>query len=452
MVWASVWASRDTGRCMADQSQVARPFRRGWVRKDDKLLMFEDDRLLVLRDWPNVRAWVKRPGGPFVGHRPAEALLSRIGTAIHPRFVQRALSAFARAQGQGSPTAKREDVARIRAGLSAKQRSARSFIESFPPEVWARAAAVEQRQWHLLALLARVPGADELASDNLALAFGVASCWVFADPMTQPYRAARRMVRRRRVEIAEWLGFPARPAVVRVLGKVRAGAISVQRLFYLRETLRSESAPKALLHLPVLDRGTLRILTDPALQPLATHSLLEEVATDSSASEQLAYTLRDTQTMAAELRVRLSVVRSVRELRALHDELARHLNRSEFDDSSTMPFPPPPFDGTDDIVPLESASEIAAEGREMHHCVRTYVPLVAEGRVYVYRVLAPERATLGLRLTREGWAIEQVKGPCNARVRLETLEHLHEWLTARLAVDEAERLAAEGYQPTEVHF
>ena len=430
---------------MADGSQSGRPFRRGWVQKGDKLLMFEDERLLVLRAWPDVRAWVKLPGKVFRGFRPVEPLLLYIGRATHPRYVQRALHAFKKSESGSAATP--ETIERIRAGFSAKQRAAQMFVEAFPAELWSLAGKLERRQWHLLALLSRVPGVDELARDNLALAFAMASCWVFADRMTQPYRTARRMARRRRVEIVEWLGFPSRPVAVRVLSKLRPDAISVRRLLYLREALRAEAIPKALLHLPVLDSGTLRILTDPVLRPFAAHSLLEELATDPHESEALAYILEDTRTMALQLDVRPAPVRSVRELRGLHDELARQINRGKLVEFTSMAIPPPPFAGTDVIVPLDSAIEIAAEGRQMHHCVFSYVPQVADGQVYLYRVLGPERATFSLRRTHDGWGIGQIRGPTNARVRAETVECVHQWLTAQQGVA-AEILRSEGFSST----
>ncbi len=414
----------------ASHHQMTRPFRRGWVLKDDKLLMFEDSRVTVLRAWPDPRAWLRADGQPWRGCRPGEPILWRIGAATHPRFVERSMRRVRLLEGVGEGA---EALGRLRAGLTLRSQAARDFLVRFPERVLSLAGALPERHWHLITLLARVPGADELAEGNLALAHAMASSWVFRPrPESQPFRSARRVVRRRRPQIAEWLGFPARPTVVRVLAKVRPSAVTVRGLLYLRRTLCAEPIPKALLHLPSLDRCVLRIATDPQLVSHVTHTFLDDVGSDPTEAglERLAYMLDDTVRMAGELGQRFGPMRSVTELRRLHDELAETLNRSESEELASMVIPPPPVAGTDAIVPLVSAAEILAEGREMHHCVASYIRRVAAGQVYVYRVLAPERATLSLRSDRDNWELEQIHGPANAPVEHETLLRVQAWLAS----------------------
>lgn len=406
-------------------SQTARPFRRGWVLKDDKLLMFEDSRVTVLRAWPDPRAWLRAVGQPWRGCRPGEPLLWRIGAATHPRFVERSIRRAGELDGDD------ERLERLRAGLTLRSQAARDFLALFPEEVLCQAGALPERHWHMITLLARVPGADELAEGNLALAHATASSWAFRSrPESQPFRSARRMVRLRRTQLAEWIGFQGRPAVVCVLAKVRPSAVTVRGLLYLRRTLCAEPIPKALLHLPSLDRCVLRIVTDPQLVAHVTHTFLDDVSSDPTESglERLAYLLDDTLRMAGELGQRLGPLRSVRELQRVHDELAERLNRSANEEVASMVIPPPPVPGTDEIMPLASAAEILAEGREMHHCVASYIRPVAAGQVYVYRVLAPERATLSLRSGRDGWQLEQIKGLANAPVEHETVLQVRGWL------------------------
>lgn len=407
-------------------SQTTRPFHRGWVLKDDKLLMFEDTRVTVLRAWPDPRAWLRSAGQPWRGCRPGEPLLWRIGAATHPRFVERGI----RRAGQLDDG---DTLARLRAGLTLRSQAARDFLALFPERVLSLAGALPERHWHLLALLARVPGADELAEGNLALAHAVASSWAFRSrPEPQPYRTARRIVQLRRPQIAEWLGFPARPAVVRVLAKVRPSALTVRGLHYLRRTLCSEPIPKALLHLPSLDRCVLRIVTDPQLVAHVTHTFLEDANGDPAESglERLAYLLDDTLRMAGELGQRVGPLRSVKALRRVHDELAERPNLRANEELASIAIPPPPVAGTDAIVPLVSGAELLAEGREMHHCVASYIRRVAAGQVYVYRVLAPERATLSLRSDRDGWELEQIQGLANAPVEHETVLQVEAWLAS----------------------
>ena len=50
-----------------------------------------------------------------------------------------------------------------------------------------------------------------------------------------------------------------------------------------------------------------------------------------------------------------------------------------------------------DIVALTEPRDLLVEGLRQHNCVASYAPAVARGDTYVYRVLAPERATLAIR-------------------------------------------------------
>ena len=79
------------------------------------------------------------------------------------------------------------------------------------------------------------------------------------------------------------------------------------------------------------------------------------------------------------------------------------------------------------------------EGRCQHNCVVSYAGRVAKGKVAIYRVLEPERATLSLVRRRDLWHIEQLKGPCNHPVKAKTRQAVRAWIAeeGRLDPDEA---------------
>jgi hypothetical protein len=71
------------------------------------------------------------------------------------------------------------------------------------------------------------------------------------------------------------------------------------------------------------------------------------------------------------------------------------------------------------------------ESREQVNCVRTYAYRVAEGLVYIYRVLAPERATLSIMKRPDGsWRRSELAGYKNSIVRKETIRIIDTWLAA----------------------
>jgi len=92
-------------------------------------------------------------------------------------------------------------------------------------------------------------------------------------------------------------------------------------------------------------------------------------------------------------------------------------------------FPKPPVPGTDTIIPLMTSEELVKEGREQRNCVRLYARLVAAGEICIYRVLAPERATLSIVPAGDGsWRRRELRAAANADVSDETRATVDQWL------------------------
>ena len=425
-----------------DLPVAVRPGRRS-VFKDEKLIVFSPGEVLVLRAWPRSAAWSRKDGGPWLGARPLSPLLTGIAREARPGYVSRRLRQFRRRLAEDAdpllePVRATEFAAltdRLRAGWGAGHRAAKGFLSTFPREVTALVLPLRERQWHLVQLVAHCPGALDLALTNRGLAVALASSWVFRDaPVARPLRSARALVRKSRAEIAGWLGFPGSPSTVGILGKIRTDALTAERLLWLRAALREPEPPKALRHLPALDGVVLRILCDPALRGAAAYSLLEEIVTapDDAARRDAPFLLRDALDAHAILGLRWSLVaRSLEEVRIMHDELTAEVNERQWlAEDAALTFPAPPHPGTPDIVPLTSGRELFSEGRAMHHCAASHAPRVAGGRAYLYRVHAPERATLSLVRGAAGWHLAQIKTFANGRVAPETLAAVREWFDA----------------------
>ncbi len=91
-------------------------------------------------------------------------------------------------------------------------------------------------------------------------------------------------------------------------------------------------------------------------------------------------------------------------------------------------FPPPPVAASQDIAPLTNANELFEEGEKQHHCCADYEEKVAERRMFFYRLLQPERATISLRRRGNNWLLDQVKLAHNADPQPETIEMVVTWL------------------------
>jgi len=141
--------------------------------------------------------------------------------------------------------------------------------------------------------------------------------------------------------------------------------------------------------------------------------------------------LADIQQMADALGVDISRrrFRERNRIDALFEDLARDYTRLEDGRLAGCRFPPPPVSGTDSIVPLRAPQALVDEGRKQHNCVAGYAERVAGGDTYIYRVLAPQRATLSLvRWSGGGWQIGELLRAGNYPVSAATRRSVREWL------------------------
>jgi hypothetical protein len=122
--------------------------------------------------------------------------------------------------------------------------------------------------------------------------------------------------------------------------------------------------------------------------------------------------------------------RSLAEVKRCHDRLAAGMNYGANGRDCwvlDLKFPPPPIPGTERIQALDSPDLLIDEGCKQRHCVAIKAEEVASGQMYVYRILAPERATLSIIRTGAGWALGELRGPGNQPVAERTKQFVSNW-------------------------
>jgi hypothetical protein len=110
-------------------------------------------------------------------------------------------------------------------------------------------------------------------------------------------------------------------------------------------------------------------------------------------------------------------------------------NRHLFDDGFTdydAPYPEPHIKGTETIVPILNNQDLIDESEQQQHCVAAYHGSIVKGRYYIYKILEPERATLGVSIqqTNNGSVslrIDQLKGYKNQKVEDVTEKFVYGW-------------------------
>ncbi|MEJ5209529.1 hypothetical protein [Denitratimonas sp. CY0512] len=394
--------------------------------KNGKLYINEAKRgrITVVRGWPDLRAWTRTRTTSWRCSRiAAEAATRCVDRAGHWQLLMRSKEVIrqhhAISPGMPIPFSLHADCASSRAMLA--------FTATFPPQVLARAAIFGQRRWHVLCLQARVPGADELLFHNPALAWMLASNWVFRDGRGSgdAMRNARRWVGKRQPEILSWMGFSGSRRLARIVREVEPQAVSVPAMLYLRNASWQSECMEALQHLQRLDASALRIATDPTLLSRVTPRFLQQLDVEPAgdAHRTRAWKLRELLEHETALTVqnaplprRIDTLAQMDEClhRFAHGADVHPPSRSRPPAATTLPIAPWP--GTKHIQPIADTDALMLEGEQMQHCVADYWRRIVSGDIAVYRVLAPVRATLAVQRRHGEWQPMQIAGFDNAAI------------------------------------
>ncbi|MBI3270331.1 MAG: PcfJ domain-containing protein [Planctomycetes bacterium] len=343
-----------------------------------------------------------------------------------------------------------------------------AFCSAIAKEARGLILSFRSGRWELLQYLNRVGiAAFELARSTPALAWAAANAGRLCPQQPRPRRPvaeARRRVFTRQRDIATDLRLPAAETTVRLLRKLPPSACTVANFDRLRRARADPFFASLLPHLPRLTPALLRVVAHPGAAAQVTPKWLLELASADrprGASDPVG----DLCLLAALRRLRSQIgapapperIRSMSHAKAIEREYVELLcvygeylmdEATEADVWTTagssphasgsagigsrVVLPDEPLVGTGTLVPLRTAQETIAEGRAMHHCVGSYLYDVLGGSVYVYRLLAPERATVAVDWDGEcgRWRVCEVSGPCNRPVSGETDRVVAEWLVA----------------------
>jgi hypothetical protein len=408
-------------------------WRRGLVWKDEKLYAFEHQSLLVMRMWPDMLAWRRTKTKPWAAtRRYADERIA--GDLLKPGEIER--YALFRTK-LGGPLRWDDCFDRRKLDFAALLPA----YQSIPDRERGIASKFCDRRWHVLALMARCPGAADLMEANAALGYMLANSWVLksATP-TQPMRAARAVLGKSQTDILSWLDLPGTERVRRILQKIEPQALQGRTLPLLQRALWRPELQDMLAHLPRISADVLRFVQDQDSVSRLTPRFLAEVASQSTRHPESdeggvhrpVGLWIDAIRMARHIgSPSVKVLRSVGQLRRWHDEVVRDYNRAlaardtrdDFPEIESQPlcneafcYGSAPFGGTADIRPIQTFGELLAEGLEMQHCVASYHWAVAAGDYFVYRVERPMRGTLGIIRKRGIWTVDQLVGPRNRRV------------------------------------
>jgi hypothetical protein len=277
----------------------------------------------------------------------------------------------------------------------------------------------------------------ELAYNNPSLAMFLAVArYLCPEKKNNFYRKVRRVIRKRQKDILGWLGFPASKSVVKITKKiVPKSIINPQSIWYWRESFYREDVLKVLRHLKRINAGVLRICTDPSMLQIVSFNFLKQISMKKIYDLNypiITSRLEDTLFMYDEKELKSLKIKSESHLYYLNRERRKELERN----NERILFPPPPFESyeTDEVIisPILDSIDLAREGREQKNCVMTYFKdiIQSDAKIYVYRMLHPERATFLIQYDyrSERYELREVKLQSNQPASDTTKQMIKQWL------------------------
>lgn len=417
--------------------------------KNGKLYHFDGKRILVVKPWPEMRAWYKTSKLPWRHTRrfADECIMNELFSRVVPPVteeqkrssenLEKLSREYCETMGVQYNLERDKDYSWQEKLYENRHLVLTQFFDTIPDPERDFVLRFHDRRWHLLALFARCPGAFDLAQSNPALAYALASNWALHQPaVSQPMRAARSLVKKKQREILTWLGFPGTEQTRKILAKIPPEEISLEGIMNMRRILTYPIFLKLLSHAKIISNSMLIFMNNSGFRPWLSPLFLEEISSYRSHRKQgsesfwEAYKyLHDLLRMQEQTRVALRPLQSIAQLKALHDETIEVYNTMNTS-VSLLPFPPPPYAGKKGLIePITCDQSLKDEGLEMMHCVGSYTSAVQRGEVYVYRVLSPVRATLSICRHNHNWKPAEISGTSNRKIPIGVANKLFADLT-----------------------
>jgi len=417
-------------------------FRPGVAVKGDLLLMFTHETVTAARLWPKPAGWRRSESSGWRHVRPdidlgSNKLKSALRRARNewrgscPDFQggQRLLPGFPLPWPAYL-------VERTERALAIYEQA----FQAIPCDVTNTIRPFPERHFSLLSFAARCEGSRDLLISSPGLSLMLSNSWCFkSKPVKRPLRSARHLLRKKQIEILDWLDWPRpSPSAVRILRKLPKSLCTVETLLYLRNAASFGANQKLLSHVPRLNRGAIYLLSRPQLLRHVSPTLLEEVACSRKEDSRprfgpqlralLAY-LAD-----SDRPVPKSPFTSTIQFQERYGWFLEAARANRLMTRLGHEWPPPPVPGQSEIVPLTSLEEVAIEAHEQEHCILQYGHDILQGRAYVYKVLGEQRATALIRVAytkpRVVWDLEEIRGKANSDVQETTTWAVRSWLAS----------------------
>lgn len=312
--------------------------------------------------------------------------------------------------------------------LREKFAGVRCYFSNVPDDVACSVKPFVHRQWQLLRFAAEGgSAASRLLAEMPILAFCVAVRTSLLCGTNDGY-TLRQWLQFSPRKICHNLGFPAPKKSLEVLAKIPKDVCRPADLLLLRKRLSDPECRRVLKKLPVINGNVLRLLRSH-FHDWVSAKLFSQVASDPAGyfvREGLERVCTDYERL---VKMKLPVKRfcSLDDIEYYLSKMELVLERELW--QGLPPFPVPPLAGLDAIRPITTPFELYQECKSLKHWAVDYCEGVAEGVFYLYSVFTPERSTLIVYKSPQGWKLFDLIGFLGQPIQGKCREAVNEWLS-----------------------
>lgn len=313
----------------------------------------------------------------------------------------------------------------------------RAYHDALPTDVTSVLRQFRSLQCRLLYVIGQFSESKEMA-ESAPILFWLASNMLGPAPTRTD---VRKLYTRRRVSILESFCGASSKSHLKLLSKIREFSYLPEDLDLLRRMLLDDEFLKKVRHSRQINWPVLKVFFNQRYVmelACARGCLAAENCRDAFRFlGKVCVYIRDIRMMCRTTHreypeKEICTMTSAFQIKNMHDRIAGEINRK--DRAAIIArygedLPPSPLIGTKDIEHISKIGDLLDEGVEMKHCVGGYVDRVMGGDVFIYRVHAPERATMEVRRLPDGkYRIEQVKLCRNGKASMETFRAMNRWI------------------------
>jgi hypothetical protein len=318
------------------------------------------------------------------------------------------------------------------------------FFLQIPHEVRWKACVLASRQWRLWQLINKFPKeGGQLLETNPVLAYMVSNFHHFTNRKTSySWKTIGNLLKQKQTQILKKMGFPASSSFIKILRKLDYFDLYADHEIFLklREYFSDCTIRKIMLHLQTIIPPHLEMLQYEKKNPELLHiDLFREIS--FMGSEDVLYLVKEITRILEMLESgpgKRKII-STEALQRYHEKLILRLNTSKKEGEQNVMgirFPEPPLQGKIDqekirIEPVINSRQLFLEGREMKHCVYSYLKVILfKKNIYIYKITQPERATIAVQQdqTTGKWKVKEIRGKQNAKVAPDIIRLVQEWV------------------------